>query len=229
MKDKDVVSDLIESYETSVSMIRELVDSIYSLTVAFDQSSQDTDNERARLREILENLLGKNCSLRKKDFRTLMKRVLLDADAKRREIEQERKKIAEELRKYLDQQKQVAAALRHELVESTGNKPDRHNLKSMVGSIKSMYRGKGQEVFVLLRDFQLKLEALKREEKEINHELQRLVERGESLRIQDVREIKSAGLRQERRALRESRLEEVKTLLDGFKQKRAGYRRGSQK
>ena len=91
--------------------------------------------------------------------------------------------------------------------------------------IKAVYQERGQEMFATLRNFQLRLESFQAEQEEINHKLQRLVERGESLRLEDLRQLEAAEAGQERRAERELRRQEVERLLAHFKERRQGGNR----
>jgi regulator of replication initiation timing len=91
--------------------------------------------------------------------------------------------------------------------------------------IKAAYQERGQEMFATLRNFQLRLQSFQVEQEEINHKLQRLVERGESLRLEDMRQLEATKTGQERRAERELRREEVERLLSHFKERRQGVSR----
>ena len=88
--------------------------------------------------------------------------------------------------------------------------------------IKAAYQEGGQELIATLRNFQLRLESFQTEQEEINHKLQRLVERGESLRLEDLRQLEATKTGQERRAERELRRQEVERLLAHFKERRQG-------
>jgi len=88
--------------------------------------------------------------------------------------------------------------------------------------IKAAYQERGQEMFATLRNFQLRLESFQVEQEEINHKLQRLVERGESLSLEDLRQLEATKAGQERRAERELRRQEVERLLAHFKDRRQG-------
>jgi hypothetical protein len=71
----------------------------------------------------------------------------------------------------------------------------------------------------------LRLESFQAEQKEINHKLQRLVERGESLILEGMRQLEATKTGQERRAERELRREEVERLMAHFKERRQGVSR----
>jgi hypothetical protein len=219
------VLDLITSYESRIATVEELMTTAYQAAVTSDGSFDVLDEERERLKTGLQKTLAKNCSLRKKDFNRLLEKVLSNSNKNREAIEEERSRVKEKVKEYLDEQKQLANYLRQQLVELTQEKKDKGCLDAIIGNIKATYEDKGQRLFAMLRDFQLHLEAFQREQEEINRKLQRLVDRGEFLSLEDLRQLEAAKARQERKADRELRREEVDRLLSHFRQERQESRR----
>jgi hypothetical protein len=219
------VLDLITSYESRIATVEELMTTAYQATVTSDRSFDILDEERERLKTGLQETLARNCSLRKKDFDRLLERVLSNSNKNREAIEEERGRISGRVEEYLDEQKQLANYLRQQLIELTQEKTDKGCLDAVIGNIKATYEGKGQSLFTMLRDFQLRLETYRREQEEINHKLQRLLERGESLSLEDLRQLEAAKAHQDRKADRELRREEVDRLLSHFRQQRQESRR----
>ncbi len=219
---KELVLDLIVSYQNRISAVDELLSAAYHTAVGSDAGFVELDKERERLRSSLRETLVKNCSLRRKDFKNLMEKVLSDSDRRRKEIEEEKKQVREKLKEYLDGQKEFTSSLRERLLEFTQGKADKDSLGTIINDFKAAYQDKGGQVFTLLRNFQLHLDIFRREQEEVNHKLQTLVNRGESLRIEDLRQIEAAKARQDRKAERELRREDVERLLLHFKQQRHG-------
>lgn len=218
-----LVSDLITCYENRISMVEELTSGHYYATATLDVSLAAVVEERVRLETDLQQILASNCSLRRKDFNTLMERIASESERMKRELEEERECVGEELKGYLGEQKQLVSSLRQQLVDFTCEKADPDAigaLEATMAKFKAAYQSRGQQVFAMLRDFQLRLESFRREEEEISHKLQRLVEKGESLRIEDLRQFEAAEAGQERRAERELRRQEVGRVLARFKQQR---------
>ncbi len=216
----ELVLDIVTCYENRISMVEEVVTGEYYTTTTLDASLAAVAEERARLKASLQEILARNCSLRRKDFSTLMERITSEFESSRRELEEERKYVREGLKGYLDEQKQLVASLRQQLVDFACEKGDKDALETTITTIKVAYQHKGQQVFALLRDFQLRLEAFRREQEEINQKLQRLVERGESLKLEDLRQLEVTKAGQERKAERELRRHEVERLLAHFQQQR---------
>jgi regulator of replication initiation timing len=222
---KELVLDLVTSYENRMSMVEELVSRAYYATATLDESLAEVAEKRAGLKTTLQEILARNCSLRRKDFNLLMERITSESETKKRGLEEERKRVKQELEGYLDEQKQLVASLRQQLVDFSVEEGGKEGLEATIASIRTAYQDKGQQVFALLRDFQLRLDSFRIEQEEINHKLQRLVERGESLRLEDLRQLEAAKAGQERRAERELRRQEVERLLAHFKVQRQGNSR----
>jgi regulator of replication initiation timing len=222
---KELVLDLVASCENRISMVEELIRGAYCTTASLDESLAEGTEQGAGLKTSLQEILARNCSLRRKDFNILMERVISEFEMKKRRLEEERKRVREELKGYLDEQKQLTASLRQQLVDFTDENIDKDALEATIDNMKVIYQNKGQQVFALLRDFQLQLGSFRREQQEMNHELQRLVERGESLRMEDLRQLEAARGGRERRAEKELRRQEMERLLARFKEQRqAGNR-----
>jgi predicted phage tail protein len=214
------VLELITSYEGRITTVEELMTTAYQATVASGGSFDILDEERERLKTDLQKTLARNCSLRKKDFNRLIEKVLSNSNQNREAVEEERSRIREEVKEYLDEQKQLANYLRQQLLALVQEKTDKSCLDTIIDNIKATYEDKGQHLLTMLRDFQLRLETYQREQEEINHRLQRLVDRGESLRLEDLRQMEATKARQDRKATRELRREEVDRLLSHFRQQR---------
>ena len=225
---KELVLDLVTSYENRISVVEGLVTGAYYTTANLDESLVKVTEERAGLKASLQEILARNCSLRRKDFNVLMESLIAEFEKRKRELDEERKLIRDELKRYVDEQKQSAGRLRQQVVElSYGNKDA---LEVAIARVKAAYQNKGQQVFALLRDFQLRLEVFRREQEALNHELQRLVERGESLRLEDLRQLEAAKDGQERKGERKLRRQEVERLLAYFKgQRQEGTAMGGSK
>jgi hypothetical protein len=217
---KQAVLDLVGSYENRISMVEELTTTAYQATVACDESLAELEKERERLKTSLRETLVKNCSLRRRDFNSLMERALADYRGKRKEIEEERNRVREKLMEYLHEQKGLAASVRQRLVEFAQETKHSDDLEATIGDLKAVHQDRGEEVFALLRNFRFDLELFQNEQEEINRRLKRLLDRRESLRVEDLKQLEAAKARQYRKAERELRREDVERLLAHFKQQR---------
>jgi hypothetical protein len=219
------VLELITSYESRIATVEELMATAYQATETSDGSFDILDEERERLKTGLQKTLAKNCSLRKRDSNRLLERLLADSTKNREAIEEERSQVREKVKEYLDEQKQLANSLRQQLIELTQEKMDKGYLDAVISKIKASYEDTGRQLFTILRNFRLRLETYQREQEEINRKLQRLVDRGESLSLEDLRQMEASEALQKRAADRELRREEVDRLLAHFRQQRQEIRR----
>jgi hypothetical protein len=214
------VLELITSYESRIATVEELMTTAYQTTVTSDGSFDILDKERERLKTGLQKALTKNCSLRRKDFNRLMERVFSDSNRNRVAIQEEQSRVREKVREYLDEQKQLSNYLRQQLVELAQEKTAKGSLDVVIGNIRAMYENKGQQLFAMLRDFQRRLKDFQSQQEEINLRLQRLVDRGELLNLEDIRQLEAAEALRKRTMDRELRREEVDRLLSHFRQRR---------
>jgi vacuolar-type H+-ATPase subunit H len=219
------VLELITSYENRISSVEELMTKAYDATVTSGGSFDILDEEREKLKTGLQNTLARNCSLRKKDFNLLIENVLSASNRNREAIEKERDRVRESVQEYLDEQKRLANCLRQQIVELAGDGLDKDHLDTIIGNIKATYEDRGQRLLAILKNFQLRLEAYQKEQEQINRTLQRLVDRGQALRLEDLRQLDAAGADRERKIDRELRREEVDRLLTHFRQRRLEIRR----
>jgi hypothetical protein len=219
------VLDLITSYESRIATVEELMTTAYQATEASDGRLEFLDEDRERLKTGLQKTLSKNCSLRRKDCDRLLERLLSDSTKNREAIEEERSQVREKVKEYLDEQKQLAKYLRQQLVELTQEKMDKGCLDAVIGKIKASYEDTGQRLFTILRNFQLRLKDFYRKQEEINHKLQRLADRGESLSLEELRQLGAAEALQKRATDRDLRREEVDRLLSHSRQQRQEIRR----
>jgi hypothetical protein len=214
------VLDIITSYQSRVSMVEELIGTAYEANIASENSFGALDEEREKLKSSLQKTLAKNCSLRRKDFNRLMERVLSESNGRREAIEKERGQLREKVKEYLNEQKELANCLREQIFELAQEKADKSGLDAVINNIRAAYEGTGQQLFAMLRDFQLHLDAFQREQADINYKLRGLMERGESLSIEDLRQLELAKACRDRKVERELRREQVGRLLAHFKQQR---------
>jgi len=211
---EEMVLDLISSYENRICVVEKLV-----TTADSDESLSELGKETEKLKTTLRETLVNNCSLRRKDFNKLMERMLSDFEKDKKKIEEEQQQVRDKVKGYLSEQKELAASLREKLARFATD-AEKDSLKAAIQEFKTACQDKGEQVFVLLRDFQSRLDVFQREQEEVNHKLQRLVDRGETLRIEDLRQVEAAKACQDRKAERELRREDIERLLTHFRQQR---------
>lgn len=185
-----LVLDFIGSYERRLAELESLIGAAYQAAICCDETLSQARALVRMLRENLKDTLARNCSLRRRDFDSLMARVFDRVESSQREIERERAQIKAKLATYITGQKEIAAALRHELARSA-QEGSSERLDELLDKIKSSYRNEGEETLARLRDFELRVEAFRLEQSVLHSQLRRLLDQGSSISIEDVRRLKT--------------------------------------
>ncbi|MBI2851928.1 MAG: hypothetical protein HYX84_02315 [Chloroflexi bacterium] len=188
---KQLVLDLITTCENRISIIEELITGAFYSMTTMNTNLAEVAGERTRLENTLQVLLAKNCTLRKKDFESLTKGIRCRYEKDLTALETDRIRIGEGLNSYLDELKQSVCNLHQQLAGFIYGKGDTIVLETTMGMIEAAYRHGGQQAFASLRYFQARLESFRREQKEINMKLQKLVGMGETLRTEDLRQLQA--------------------------------------
>ncbi len=217
---RNAVLELINSYESTISSVEGLIAASYTATATSDDGLDELEEERKKLTRNLQETLARNRSLRRKDFNGFMERFLSVYESNKREIENQRKMAGEMLRAHLEEQKRVTASAKERLISFTQREGATDCLEDIISELKAATQDKGEQVFSQLRYFQRRLEAFRKEQEEMNSKMQRLVDRGASLRLEDLRQLEAAKEKQERKVQLETRREDVGRLLISFSRQR---------
>jgi len=217
---KDVILDLVNSYEHRVTTVESLIDNAYETTVDSDEGLSLAYETGQRLRAEIRETLVRNCSLRRKDFDAFASKVFSSIDTKKMEIENQRKSTREVFKAYLGRQKLLVLALKQQLAEFSLEGSRKDNLESLLDDIKTSQKEEGEQTLALLRGIQSRLKNFRQELADLNDNLQRILNRGELLRLQDLRQLQSALALKRRKAEKEIRREDVSSLLAHFNRER---------
>lgn len=210
---KNIVEDIVSSYETRIESIESIFDTTHQLLADFQDSFLDTRQEREKLNSELRESLAKNESLRKKDFNNMMQGIL--------SIQDEREKEARSiLRNYLNEHKEMAFALRENLSKgkdalAKGEAERIKEFQEMIKGILAKQEERKDEVTSKLKEFQ-------KEQQEMAKRLKELLTKGSQLRIRDLKSMlkEFKAQHKERIARQEERREEVCNMLGDFKKER---------
>ncbi len=217
---KDLVLDLINSYEHRVITVESLINNAYETAVDSDEGLSQAYNTAQKLRGDIRETLVRNCSLRRKDFDAFTSKVFSDIDMKKIEIEGERKLIREALKAYLEKQKELVIALKEQLAKFNLEGANKDSLELLLNDIKTSQKEEGEQTFSLLRDIQLRLKTFRMELANLNSNFQRILERGELLKLEDLRQLQSTMAQERRKAEKEERKGDVEKLLARFNRER---------
>lgn len=210
---KNIVENIISSYETRIQSIGDIFDTTHQLLEGFQESFLDTKQEREKLKTELRESLAKNDSLRRKDFDNMMRVILSSQDEREKEVRFV-------LKNYLNEHKEMAFALRENLskVKDALVKGEAERIKesqAMIKEILAKQEERKEEVTSKLKEFQ-------KEQQEMAIRLKTLLAKGRELRIKDLKSMlkEFKAQHKERIARYEERREEVRHILGDFKKER---------
>jgi len=203
---KNIVEDIISSYETRIQSIGVIFDTTHQLLEGFKE-------EREKLSAELRENLAKNESLRRKDFDNMQRGIL--------SIQDERgKEVRSILKNYLTEHKEMAFALGENLSKDNealakGEAGRIKEFRAMIKELLARQEERKEEVTSSLKEFQV-------EQQEMAKRLKELLAKGSQLRIKDLKVMlkEFKGQREQRIFLQEKRREEVRHMIGDFKKER---------
>ncbi|MBI5187697.1 MAG: hypothetical protein HZA07_01295 [Nitrospirae bacterium] len=175
---KDIVENIVSSYETRIQGIEAVFDTTYQLLKGYNELSLDTGQERGKVEAELRESLARNSSLRRKDFDSMMRGILSMQDEREKELRNL-------LKSYLNEQKGAAQALRDNLREF------RNSL--VIGEVQRIKKFQILSQKILARqderkeEVTSKLKEFQRERKNLALRLKNLLSKGRELRINDLK------------------------------------------
>jgi DNA polymerase III delta prime subunit len=196
--------------------VESLINSAYETTVDSDEGLSLAYETGQKLRAEIRETLVRNCSLRRKDFDAFASKVFSSIDTKKMEIENQRKLTREILKAYLGRQKELVTSLKEQLAKFSLEGSNRDSLELILSDIKTSQKEEGEQTFALLRDIQFRLKTFRQELADLNDNLQRILKRGELLKLEDLRQLQSTMAQERRKAERKERREDVERLLAHF-------------
>ena len=210
---KNIVEDIISSYEARIQSIGTIFDITGQLLEGFQESLLDTRQEREKINAELRENLARNESLRKKDFDNMM-RDILSAQ------EEREKQVRSLLKDYLNEQKEMAHALGANLTEvkdalSKGEAQRIKEFHAEITEILAEQEQRKKEVSSRLKEFHKK-------QQEMAKRLKELLAKGRGLRIKDLKSMlaKFKIQHKERMAQQKERKKEAQNMLGAFKKER---------
>lgn len=210
---KNVVENIISSYESRIESINSISDTAYLLLNDFQKSILDTKEEREKINSQLRDILARNGNLRKKDFDSMMQSVFMPQEEKENEI-----KFL--LGYYLKEQKGIASALKDNFakIKEALAKGDTGRIKDLLDTVKKLLARQDKRK----KGLTLKLEELHTEEEDAVTKVKVLLVKGRELHLEDFKKMISEirQKRKERIEETQKRQEGVRDMLAGFKKQR---------
>jgi len=208
-----IVNNIFSSYETRIQSTGEIFNTTHQLLKGFQESFLDTKQEREKINAALRENLARNGSLRRKDFDNMMQGILSIQDKREKEVRNL-------LNSYLNEQREMAQALRERLERfkdslARGEALRLKEFQSLIKEILAKQDERKDEVTSGLKQFQ-------KEQKILESRLKELLAKGNELRIRDfklmLKEFKAQH--RERIARQEKRRQEVRSMLGDFKKEK---------
>jgi len=204
---------IISSYEIRIKSIGSIFDTTHELLQGFKDSFLDNKQDREKSISQLRENLAKNESLRRNDFDSMMKDILIMQDKREKEV-------WGMLNGYLDGQKEMSQTLGKNFEEFkdsmiAGDSRRLEEFKDTMKSILDRQSERKEEVVAKLKEFQ-------KEREEMSVELKTLFEGGRNIRIADVKSMikKFKNQEKERLILQKDRKAEISKKLDDFRKER---------
>lgn len=175
---KDIVNNIVGSYETKIRSVGAIFDTTHQLLQTFQESFLDKKQEREKLKAELRENLARNGTLRKKDFDNMMQKILSNQETREREVRNL-------LNSYLNGQRQMADSLRNNLANvkdalAKGQTQRAKEFQAVIKDILAQQEKRKQEAIFKLREFQ-------EEQRQIAKRLEELLAKGRELKAKDLK------------------------------------------
>lgn len=210
---KEVVKDIISSYEKRIESISSIFDTSNLIVGDFQKSLLATKEEVEQANNQLRETLAKNGNLRKKDFDNMMQGIFKPQNEREKEM-------CGLLSNYLNEQKEITLALKDNFtkVRKALAKSENGKIKELLQTIKALIAKQDRKK----EEFDRSFEELQKEQQETVTNIKALLVRGEKLRVKDLKEmLAQMKLQHEARiAQKFERREEVRSMLADFKKQR---------
>jgi hypothetical protein len=213
---KDLVLELINSYENRVTAVESLINGVYETKTDSGNDLSQAYEMGQKLKADLQETLVRNRSLRRADFQACTARIFNDIETKKTKFEEERADVRHKLKTYVGRQKDLVNSLKEQLINLDLESSSRDKLEDILSKIKTSQQEEGELTFSLLRQFQVKAKSFRQELEDLNTKLQRTLERGDLLNLDDLRQLQATRAGEQRRAERKARQESVQRLLSRF-------------
>lgn len=178
------ILECINFYENAIFEIEKII--IGKINEFEDEKNQD---DRKDVVIYLQNVLAKNCNLRKKDFDVLMDNILSDIQAKETDINYKKVQIIEKVRIYLDEQKQSVKFLRMGFARFS-LESNLDELRQLSENFRKEYEQKAFQMLSELKRFEGEYQVYKNKKNKVMGKLQQLLDKGKELQVKDLIKIK---------------------------------------
>ena len=210
---KNVVENVISSYETRIESVGAIFDTTHQILDDFQEAFLGNKEEGRKISIQLRDILAHNEHLRKKDFDSMTQGALSAQEEREAEV----KNL---LKGYLNQQREMARTLRENLAKfkdalAKGEVQRVKEFQEIIKGVITNQDDRKEEVTSKLKEFQ-------KEQQEMAKRLNTLLAKGRELRIKDLKSMLKEFKTQHKERLDHQieRRKEVNKMLGTFKQER---------
>jgi len=219
-----ILKDIVTSYDNRISEVGTVIENTYQVLEEYQNDILQSKEDREKIKTQLREALTSQQHLRRKDFDQMIDKISGGITDRKEKIENNQYIIREELKDYLDKQKDIAAALRERLARFTDHLKENESnrlvdFKIYLKDLQSQQEKRGEEVRKMLEGFRKELEVYRAEQMLMSQTLRDLLNKGNSLRIRDfkVAILEIQAQQRERKALWKEERKRVKETLAGFR------------
>ena len=211
-REKNAAENAIFSYEARIESVGAIFDTVHQILDDFQEAFLDNKEEGRKINTQLRDILAHNEHLRRKDFDSMTQGVLSAQEEREAEV----KNL---LKGYLNQQREMARALRENLAKfkdvlAKGDLQRVKEFQEMTKEVLAKQDARKEEVSFKLKEFQ-------KEQQEMAKGLKALLAKGRELRIRDLKEMLQGFRAQHKERLvhQIERRKEVNKMLGRIKDK----------
>ncbi len=216
---RETLLSLLSIHEARIEAVEALCDMASRGMWASNGELSDVLRERDDIKDKLRTVLARGCSLRKKDFESIMDRIVCPLEQKRTVVEVEQRAVEDLLRRHLRQERERTARMRAMVVEPRGTQ-SQESLQSLRGRLDS----DTQRVLARFRALDRQVSDFLSEQRTLNLELRTLLELEASLTLQHVKALCQDHPAAARQTARRARKRELEELLRHYRNRRKNLR-----
>lgn len=218
--DEKAILEFVNSHAFNVQLVEESISRAYDLLANGDNDEEKFYLEIEELKEKLEDLAARGCNFRRKDFNILMNKVLLQVEKSKDELILKRDELKVFILDYLKFQREFIQSFREKVTMYSSNQISKSELESFVKETKSLCEKREEEAYQLIVTYKQCLSSYMSKLERLSNRLRRLIDRGESIKAEDIRQLEAEEEREARIAERRSRQEDVRRMLSNFRRQR---------
>lgn len=223
MVEENGIVELLDTHASNIRAVGESISTAYEVLAHGEEDEQKLHYEIDELKVKLEDLAARGCNFRRKDFNVLMRKVLMEIEKSKEELFLKREEVKNFISDYVRFQQEFIKSLKEKIIKHSIGEISSSELELFANEMKVVCEKREVDAYRLLTSYQQNLHLYITRLKSLSNKLRRLVNRGESLRAEDLR-LLEANMDKKRRATEKLlRQEDVRRMLRTFKRQRKDW------